>query len=221
MRKQLFALCLGLFYTQTVTAVDLVLVEYTFAGATLNPTTVDSSVNASIISAGSGAAVNVASVAIPSTMNYNTTVVSTSSAAAITNNSFFQFTVTPNSGATFSNLSFEVGKGGSSSPRGYDLRSSLDSYATTISTAEVTQVATPASPTFQTFSVPLTGSQYLNVSSPVTFRIYGYTPTTSATLTYNRITLSSTSVPEPSTVILSLAGIATLAWTSWRRTGRS
>lgn len=211
---------LSLLFTTTASAVDLVLVQYTFTGGTFNPTTLNSGLTADAINTtGSTATIITSGVTITNTMNYNQNSGSTSAALAITNNSFFQFTVTPNAGnfLNLGNLSFEAAKGGASAPRGYDLRSSLDSYATSISSAEITTVATVGSPVFQNFSIPLSGPSYLNISSPVTFRLYGYTPTVSATLTWNSITLSSVSVPEPSTVLLSIAAVSTLVWTGWRQ----
>jgi hypothetical protein len=77
---------------------------------------------------------------------------------------YFQFTITPNSGYKIDLTSFEyTGATNNSGPTRFVLRSSVDSYTSNIDGEKTIG---------DTFS--LTGSSYQNISSAITFRIYGY-----------------------------------------------
>jgi hypothetical protein len=97
---------------------------------------------------------------------------STSYATALANNSYYTITITPNAGYTvsLSRVVFEVGKGGSTDPRGYFIRSSVDGFASDIA-AETLPSGAAASPVQK--EIALDGFQDL---SSVTFRFYVYTP---------------------------------------------
>ncbi len=107
--------------------------------------------------------------------------------AAVTANSYFEFTVTPDSTVNLESLGFDVARGGGSSPRGWGIRSSLDNYTTTIDTADVPTVRT----NFTSVAVDLSGPDYQNLSSPVTFRVYVYAPTSGNSLEFDNITLNT------------------------------
>ena len=127
------------------------------------------------------------------------TTTATNAAGAVAQNTFFQFTVTPTAGyaLTLTNLSFQAGRGGSGTPRGYVVRSSVDNFANNLGTADVTT----ARPTFSTYNV---GLSFTGITSATTFRIYTYAPTSTQSVEYDNITLSGTSslvgaaAPEPS-----------------------
>jgi len=101
---------------------------------------------------------------------------STTSATAVSTDSYFNFTITPASGKKISltTLTFNVSRGGASTPRGYVVRSSADSYAANLATADV---ATQRF-TFTAVSVDLSGSSFQNSTSSISFRIYVYAPST-------------------------------------------
>jgi len=130
---------------------------------------------------------------------------STTAANAVTNASYFSFTVDPTSvGATFSltNLTFDAARGGSGSPRGWVVRSSADSFATNLGTSDIGTVRS----TFTNYSVSLTGSSFQDLTGPITFRIYSYSPSTLSSVEYDNITLNGVAIPEPSSLALLAAG---------------
>lgn len=115
----------------------------------------------------------------------------TSAALAVTNNSYFYFTLTPNSGISYSitSLTFSGARGGGSTPRGYAIRSSVDSYATNVGTADFTAQRT----TFQSVSIDLSGtSSYQDLTTALTFRIYVYCPTSANSVDFDAITVNGT-----------------------------
>jgi hypothetical protein len=94
-------------------------------------------------------------------------------------NAYLQFSLTPNSGHTLS-LSFVVmsirrsttGTAAGSGPNNWSLRSSLDSYGSDISSGTLTL----SSATAVSVALP---ANFNNLSSTVTFRLYGYNATVS------------------------------------------
>lgn len=121
----------------------------------------------------------------------------TSASEAITNISYFYITISPVSGYSLSltSLDFDAARGGSATPRGYDVRSSADSYAVTLGTADLTAQRT----TFQSVSVDLTGSEFQNLTSSTQFRIYVYAPNSGLSLDFDNITING-SVASSGTV---------------------
>jgi len=101
---------------------------------------------------------------------------STSAATALANNSYFTITITADTGETFNldTLSYKVGKGGGTDPRGYFIRSSVDGYAADLY-AETLPTGTAQEPALRTLD--LSGHDNL---STVTFRFYVFTPTPSS-----------------------------------------
>ena len=114
----------------------------------------------------------------------------TSAAAAITNDSYLYFTITPITGKSLSlsTLTFNIARGGAATPRGYDVRSSADSYAATLGTAAVSSQRT----TFTPVSIDLSGAAFQNLTTATTFRIYLYSPATTNTLDLDAITVNGT-----------------------------
>jgi hypothetical protein len=111
----------------------------------------------------------------------------TNASTAVSNNAYFSFTVTPtNVEMDLVSLTFEAARGGSSTPRGWVLRSSVDSYATNIDTDTISTVRT----TLSTQTIDLTGAAFQNLTSAITFRIYFYTPSTSSSIEVDDITVT-------------------------------
>ncbi|MDW8309920.1 MAG: kelch repeat-containing protein, partial [Verrucomicrobiales bacterium] len=87
------------------------------------------------------------------------------------NTDYYEFTITPNPCRKFSASELRVGlQRSSNGPKKVELRSSLDSYATTI--GSVIDLSTTSLTTFTINLSPVAGLQ--NRSSAVTLRIYGY-----------------------------------------------
>lgn len=97
---------------------------------------------------------------------------STDAATALANNSYFTITINAVGGQTFDldTLSYKVGKGGDSDPRGYFIRSSLDGYTSDLY-SETLPLGSQQAPALRT--VPLAGFTDLTT---VTFRFYIFTP---------------------------------------------
>ena len=111
-------------------------------------------------------------------------------ATAISTNSYFYFTVNPIVGKSLSlaTMTFNIARGGAATPRGYDVRSSADGYAATLGAAAVATVRT----TFTAVSIDLSGAAFQNYTSPITFRIYLYSPATTNTLDIDDIIINGT-----------------------------
>lgn len=99
---------------------------------------------------------------------------STSHDTALSTGSYFSISATAPKGGylDLEKLEFEVGKGGSADPRGYCVRSSVDSFDSDIFATELPSGA-QQSPALKT--IDLTGLSTSNLSS-IEFRFYIYTP---------------------------------------------
>lgn len=167
-----------------------VLLQYSF-DADLTATTVDADVTGSVATNGfltsllSDVAGYATQVAIA-----NPASGATSASLAVTNDSYFFISITPDAGKTISltSLTFDIARGGASTPRGYDVRSSADSYATTLGTADVSTQRTTTTPV----TISLAGASFQNQSSSITFRIYIYAPGTGNSLDINNLTINGT-----------------------------
>ncbi len=191
-------------------------------GSTFNATTTGANVTAGAINNTGASNTNIVA---NNTFGYGTGYVlqavvnaagpaaSISAATAVLTNSFFQFTITPSSGYALSitGLSFQAGRGGAGTPRGYVVRSSVDNFLSDLGTSDVTTVR----PTFSNYNV---GLSLTGLTTATTFRIYTYAPGTIQSVEYDNVTLSGTSsiigaaAPEPSSFglaasILPLAGV--------------
>ena len=114
----------------------------------------------------------------------------TSAGTAITTNSYFFATITPLSGKKMSltSLTINMSKGGTSTPRGYDIRSSVDDYAASLGTANLATTR----PTWTGVTIDLSGASFQNVSSPITFRVYVYAPNTGNVVDWDDLVINGT-----------------------------
>lgn len=179
-------------------------VQYAAPGGSFDPTTVANRVSATALSDVGSAADLQAGVGLPNSVFLQQNVLSTNAAQAVSNNQWFEFTVAPQIGfhLNLASLSFDASRGGSSTPRGWVLRSSRDGFSTDLGTADVpTQ-----NPTYSPFNVTLTGLVFQNILSETTFRIYGYGPSTAVGMFYDNITLQGAVVEDPILVKYSADG---------------
>jgi hypothetical protein len=199
---------------------DLI-VAYTFpttAGlppaAGYNPTSLQVGVTATAVDRGAG--IPLLEISNP-TPNYPTQPVlridpgagSTTVNDAVADNRFWTFSVTPGDGPlNLQSLQFDAGRGGSTTARGFALRSSLDGFAANIVAGDV-----PAQrPSFTPYDIDLTAPVYQNlpVGTPVVFRIYVYSPGGGATLEFDNVRLNGALVPEPGSAGMLGLGLALL-----------
>lgn len=136
-------------------------------------------------------------------------------ATSITNNSYFQFTVTPEVGQTidFSSISMDAARGGGSA-RGFSIASSANSYATLFTSLSghptaYDPVAGIASqqPSYTNYAFDL--SSLADITTATTFRVYSWSGAATNTIYYDNITLNGTisPVPEPSAPLIGGLGV--------------
>lgn len=132
--------------------------------------------------------------------------------AGNTDDGFFSFTITPDSGktVTINGLNLALKPSGQSAPTNFLIRSSVDSFAADLFTSLVSpNVWTSFTPTFG----PLVGT------SPVTFRIYGFNTGTgnADNLDIDNVALqgsvAATAVPTPAL----LPGLVGMGLSLWRK----
>src|SRR5215207_5671587 len=181
-----------------------ILSAYTFgpdgtAPAILTPTTVFPNVTATPITAGSGVTLYLASdqATIPASspwLRILFTQNTTTAPAAISNNAYFEFSLIANGGflLDLASIAFDGMRGGAGTPRGYDVRASVDNFATTLGTADFNTVR----PTFTDVSINLAAPAYQDLTN-ITFRIYSYSPGTGSSVEYDNIIVNGTLQPPP------------------------
>lgn len=193
------------------------ILKYEFTGATLAPTQQNFNATGTAIANG-GALVtyeisNLGYTSDPE-LRVSPPSSTTTAAAAVANGAYYSFTLTPGASdpLTLTSLGFQAARGGGGT-RGWVLRSSLDNYAANLGTSDI---ATQR-PTFTSYDVPL-GSAFENLASPVTFRLYVYTGSSTSTLEFDNITVNG-DVPEPGTMS-GAAGVAVMLLARRRRASR-
>jgi len=112
-----------------------------------------------------------------------------SAATAVSTGSYWYFTATADAGQflNLATLTLNAGRGGASTPRGIKVRSSIDSYAADLYSADLDT----ATPTWTAVNIDLSGAAF-QVLSAITFRIYIWAPTTSNSVDEDDITLTGT-----------------------------
>jgi hypothetical protein len=127
----------------------------------------------------------------------------TTAALAVSNGVYYSFTVTPTGSMSLTDLQFDIARGGAGTPRGYEVRSSVGNFATTLSGGDVLTVR----PAYTHVNVDLTGPAFQNLTTPTTFRFYVYSPAGGSSLDFDNIVLSgAAAVPEPAS--LGFVGLA-------------
>lgn len=189
--RRIILICLFLLVPLKVQAE--VLVQYNFTASSLDTTT-----NATGIAGGTMAdGGSLTAFVVNTSFSYSTSPVlrtnpasgTTNASTAVSTNSYFEFSVTPtNLEMDLTSLTFKAARGGSATPRGWVLRSSIDSYGENISTDTLTTQRT----TFRDYTVDLSGANFQNLTSAITFRLYIYTQSTSLSVEWDNITVNGT-----------------------------
>jgi hypothetical protein len=145
---------------------------YNFNGATPGAATISGShITADAISLGSTiiATVGDNSVGYPTPELRAIPAVATTAAAAVTSNDYFQFTIHGGAGLFLKRIQLKAARGGSSTPRGFIIRSSADGFASDL-------VADKPVPTIRTTYTEYDFPVNLDLTSPATLRFYIYGP---------------------------------------------
>ena len=139
------------------------LVEYDFTGESGNqistsPFSTTANVVASVFNRGVGLNAN------GGTNSINSNGFTIGTPLILSNNEYYQFTLTPNSGykLDLGTLNFGNSRSGTG-PQNYDIRTSLDGYASSVQTASITSIINCIFP-----------AAFNNVTTAITIRIYGY-----------------------------------------------
>lgn len=115
------------------------------------------------------------------------------------NSKYYSFTVTPSSGTQISlNSLVFAAQRSTQGPQTIEIRSSVDNYAASLTfTAPIPPgTAAIANPSFTSYTVSLASPSLQNLTSDVTFRIYGYnTGATGGTLRLDNVVLDGTMQP--------------------------
>ena len=157
------------------------------------PTTVSSGLGATSITAGAGNTIDLLSnqgappVPVNPWLRMVPTGAWTTPALAVTNNSYFEFTLTADAGyhLDLSSLTFDSWKGGSGT-RGYDARTSVDNFAATVGQADIPTTRFTSTPV----SINLSGASYQDRSA-ITIRVYSYAGSQSS-VEYDNVSLNGT-----------------------------
>jgi autotransporter-associated beta strand protein len=160
----------------------------------LSPTAVFPSVTVTNITAGSGNTLDLTNSQTPAPasapwLRVVPTGAWTTGDAAVAGNGYFEFSLSPAAGfmMDLASIAFDVMRGGASTPRGYDVRTSVNNFATTIGSAAVgTQ-----RPTFTNVNIDLSALVFQDLPS-ITFRIYTFAPATAVSVEYDNITINGT-----------------------------
>ncbi|MDD5277592.1 MAG: PEP-CTERM sorting domain-containing protein [Methylovulum sp.] len=202
--RSFFAICcLLLFWLSSVEAA--VLVQYPFTTDS-NPSVLGAGVQSSAYNGSSLSNSYVGDDGFGNVLQAYPSLGSTDYGSAVTNNSFFNITVTANGGnhLNLGSLQFEVGKGGSSDPRGYFVRSSVDGFAGDLFSTLLSS-GTYQAPSLQTIDLSSLPT-FQNLSS-IDFRFYIFTPDASInSIDFRNLELSSSNIPEPSALWLMMTG---------------
>jgi hypothetical protein len=92
--------------------------------------------------------------------------------ANLIENVYFSFEISPDSGfeLDLDELTFNTARGGAATPRVYEVRTSGDGFAASLTGGEV-EILTQR-PTWTPVSIDLSGAAFQNLTSPLTFRIH-------------------------------------------------
>jgi hypothetical protein len=202
-----------------------IIAQYAFTGTTLNrsATTVANDATAGNITDSPTVNGNPTSVLVRTTgVGYATEPVLSAARANFNESStranvYFTFTVSANAGKELdlSTLAFNVAQGGGTAlQRDYDVRTSLDNFATSLT--GIVPIPT-VRPTFTPVSVNLSGAPFQDLTTPLTFQVRFFTPGVSQNVDFDDITVNGTvaAAPEPSSLTVLAVGACILR--RWRR----
>tara|TARA_R100000027_G_scaffold8406_1_gene6231 strand:- start:11850 stop:12515 length:666 start_codon:yes stop_codon:yes gene_type:complete len=201
----------------------VILAEYTFDADSYGPSTTATGIEGSNVTGGSGLSTSpvLSGTGNPAKSIAPQGLSSTSEADAVAANDYIELKITADSGYTlsFTSLDIDLQRSNDQSATNWFIRSSLDSYASTIDS--ITSIATSPS-AFASYTIDLSDAAYQNLSGEVTFRLYGYGAVgENPSLRQDNITFNgSAAIPEPSstaTLFLGAAAVTALL----RRKARS
>jgi hypothetical protein len=189
-----------------------------------NASTTGSNVTPGAFANGAGASIVSSNIGNPSARSYFVRGSVANEAISATSTTWLGFTISANSGyeLDLANLSFAYAFSYNSgtaptTAATFDVRSSLDNYASSISVLTASVDAANVV-NWSTASIVLTDPAYQNLGT-VTFRIFlndGTNVNSESFLRLDTVTLTGTAVPEPATYAL-LAGMGGLALAGVRR----
>lgn len=126
--------------------------------------------------------------------------------ASLDVNKYFTFTITPDAGylVNYSSFNFTLQRSSAGSPSNFNLRSSLDGFATNI---DITVNYTGTSSSGANFTISLAAASFQNVTTAIEFRLYGYSSSnTGATCSVNDFIFNGTVLQAPTLYVTDLTG---------------
>lgn len=194
------------------------LVTYSFGSAaspTTSATSFDSLVTVSVFSGSLGTPTTGSGTPVYSAGSGGSFFTATAWTGTAPGTNYFQFTVTPTAGYEFSATSISFGyRATSTGPTSLAIRSSADSYSTSLATATLTNDSTWYAS--GNLSITLSG-----LNSATTFRIYGSGASSAAgTFRVDDVVLNgavTSAVPEPSTYAAIFGALALVVIVVQRR----
>ncbi len=177
-------------FTNPITAVDPSLANPYTTGQI-----VDANITASGISRGAGISAASASNRYAAT-SWNT--------GTIDLTAYFEFTLTPTAGCDIDFVSFVyTGQASGTGATSAAFRSSLDGFTTNIGTATITGT-----------TINLSGASYQNISSAITFRLYGWGASAAGgTFSVNDFTFNGTTACGPPSTTITTSPLSTSSFT--------
>ena len=184
------------------------LARWSFTGLTLEAAASDENVTASALTpVGTNVTVEALNViAYESAPVASAKTAQSTAANAISIGRYLELVVAADTGTIdLESMTFNAARGGSSTPRGFVLRSSADSYAADIPGGG--DIPT-ANPTWTGYEFDLSGGAYQDLTE-ITFRFYIYAPDLSASIHFDDIVItgSHTAEAEPETFTESFDGV--------------
>ncbi len=184
------------------------IVSYNFT-TNLTPTTLGAEVQSSSCNGSLLDRFYVAGDGFGSVLQAYPTSGTTSKPKSLAANCYFDITMTATTGylLDLSALQFDVGKGGSTDPRGYFIRSSVGSFATDLFATQL-PTGSQTAPALQSVDLS-TRSAYQGLSK-IDFRFYVWTPARDNSVDFRNLELLGNEVaaaPEPSSLVLSVVGV--------------
>lgn len=138
-------------------------------------------------------------------------LVGTAGTNAFSDDDYFSFTLTPDSGQVLdlTSITVQAARGGGSA-RGFRVKSSLDNFTTSLNDTATETIATER-PTLTDYTVDLNAAAFEAVSGPIEFRVYVYSNFKDNTVEMDNLVVNGQVVPEPgSMALLSLSGLLLL-----------